>query len=418
MVGYSTMKEVAIWAQLSGPGEVSVEYWTASEEKRVRSAPVNTRRRNGYTALITVEDLEPGTSYRYQLVLDGSPVPAIHSQRFVTQPLWQWRHDAPDFHFALGSCAFINESVYDRPGKPYGGNYEIFEQILAKQPGFMLWMGDNVYLREADWNSRSGIYRRYAHTRKTPELQGLLASVHHYAIWDDHDYGPDNSNRSFWNKDITLDAFTDFWANPNYNATGKGGLTGTFQWHDAQFFLLDNRWFRSANGRRTGEPQVFGHAQIEWLLDAMTSSKATFKFVVSPGVFLSDVKTGENHILLAPKERRRLIDGITKERIPGVVFLSGDIHRSQLTRLDRRGSYPLYEWSVSPLTAGTYTPRNERPGNRVKGSLFGERNFGVTRVTGPAQDRALVLELYDVEGERRWQTRFTAAELGYSSADR
>ena len=35
--------------------------------------------------------------------------------------------DPPDLKIALGSCAFINEEKYDRPGDPYGGNYEIFE---------------------------------------------------------------------------------------------------------------------------------------------------------------------------------------------------------------------------------------------------------------------------------------------------
>ena len=79
----------------------------------------------------------------------------------------------------------------------------------------MIWLGDNVYFREPD-DSRTGVYHRYSHDRSLPELQPLLGSVHHYAIWDDHDYGPNNSDRSFIYKNITLQAFKDFWANPTY----------------------------------------------------------------------------------------------------------------------------------------------------------------------------------------------------------
>ena len=73
--------------------------------------------------------------------------------------------DAPDFDFVAGSCFYINEEAYDRPGKPYGGDYQILDAIYRDKPDFMVWLGDNTYLREADWDSKSGIYHRYSHTR-------------------------------------------------------------------------------------------------------------------------------------------------------------------------------------------------------------------------------------------------------------
>jgi alkaline phosphatase D len=115
---------------------------------------------------------------------------------------------------AVGSCAYIGEAQYDRPGDPYGGDYQIFTNIHQDQPALMLWLGDNTYLREVDWHSRSGIQHRFTHTRSLSEMQPLLASTHHYAIWDDHDYGPNNSDRSFIFKDIVTDIFCDFWGNP------------------------------------------------------------------------------------------------------------------------------------------------------------------------------------------------------------
>ena len=72
--------------------------------------------------------------------------------------------DPPAFSFVTGSCAFINEAKYDRPGKPYGGGYEIFESMAADDPDMMLWLGDNIYLREVDFQS----YRDFSTGTATP----------------------------------------------------------------------------------------------------------------------------------------------------------------------------------------------------------------------------------------------------------
>ena len=77
---------------------------------------------------------------------------------------------SPDFRLATGSCTYINEPELDRPGKPYGGDYQIFDAMVAQKPDLMVWLGDNAYLREADWSTRTGIYHRYSHTRSAPEL--------------------------------------------------------------------------------------------------------------------------------------------------------------------------------------------------------------------------------------------------------
>ena len=192
-----------------------------------------------------------------------------YSLEFQTQVLWQWRTDPPPFRFATGSGAYINETIYDRPGKPFGGEYEIYTRIYEQNPDFMLWLGDNFYLREVDWNSRTGILKRLTHGRATKEFQPLLGSVHNYAIWDDHDFGPNNSDRGFWNKETTLEAFKLFWPNPSYGINGKPGTTTFFEWADVDFFLLDNRYYRTPNSRKHAYREMLGEDQLEWLEDCM-----------------------------------------------------------------------------------------------------------------------------------------------------
>lgn len=412
MPGHSAMRAVKVWLQTDAPAEVALEYWPSGDRQALRTTSARaTRPEHAHTLTVQVADLEPGVEYQYRVILDGEPQSVAHPLRFKTQPLWQWREDAPDFSFALGSCAYINEAVYDRPGKPYGSGYQIFDAIADSKPDFMLWVGDNVYYREADWDSPASMYERFSHTRQLPELQRLLTSTHHYATWDDHDYGPDNADGAYPLKDQALEVFNNFWPNPDFSGTEPAGVSNYFEWHDAAFFLLDNRFFRSANHRTTGKHALLGERQINWLIDSLRSSSAAFKFVVIGGQVINGAEVHENYINLAPGERRYLLDRIDAEDIPGVVFLSGDRHHSVLMKKTSNVDYPLYDWTVSPLTAGAGSPGKGEDLYRVEGSVYTERNFGIAEITGPKGDRRLTLKLHDSDGEFVWSHKIHQRDL-------
>lgn len=365
MVGYSSTREVQLWVQTSQPAEVRFRYWPtdkAGEDQGIeKSTTVQTDALRAFTAHITLRQLEPSTEFSYELFINNKKVGRPYPLRFQTLPAWEHREDPPEFTFALGSCAHINDAPYDRKGKPYGRNYEIFTSIHEARPDFMLWLGDNVYLRPGDIHSLSGIHHRYTHHRSTPELQALLGSTHHYAIWDDHDYGPNDSERSFHNKALSYQAFQDFWANPNTNLTGEGGLTSTFVWGDVQFFLLDNRWFRTPQHSLFEEEQIIGEDQLQWLIESLQYSKANFKIIAIGGQLINPTPVYENHAVFA-EERARIIDLLDVAKAEGVLFLSGDRHHTILSKLERPDSYPLYDLTCSPLTSKAYSPKeNENP---------------------------------------------------------
>ncbi|MGB3181539.1 MAG: alkaline phosphatase D family protein [Cyclobacteriaceae bacterium] len=402
MAGYSSMQEVGLWVQTTGTAEVSIRYWPKGSPHKVYTTnTICTDSQHAFTAHLVADSLQPGQTYLYRLYINKELVERPYELSFQSQPIWKWRTDAPDFSFALGSCMYINEPAYDRPGKPYGRGYDIFNSILDRDPDFMLWLGDNVYLREADWNSRSGILGRYTHDRATAELQPLLGSVHHFAIWDDHDYGPNNSDRSFWNKDITAEAFRLFWRNPNYGLSGEEDVTGTFLWHDVQFFLMDDRWFRAPNALKDDAKPLLGSAQLQWLKDALLFSDASFKIIAIGSQVLSTEAEGENYMVY-PEEREELISFIQKHNIPGVLFLSGDRHFTELS-VHTGGGYPLYDLTVSPLTSGVHPPDGESNVLRVPETLVTEQNFAVANVTGAKENRKLTLSVFDDKGKVLWE---------------
>lgn len=410
MVGYSEMREVLLWAQTSREAKVKFVYWDqAQPAKRFRTEEVPTQKSSAFVARLVADQVLPGKKYGYELHINGKKVARPYPLVFQTQTLWQWRTDPPAFRFALGSCAYVNEAEFDRPGVPYGSHYEIFTSIHRQKPDFMVWLGDNTYTRETDWNTRTGILHRYTHTRSLPELQPLLASAHHYATWDDHDYGPDNSDRSFWLKSVSQEAFKLFWGNPNY--VFSEGITGTFQWADVQFFLLDDRFFRSPNDNTVADRTMLGQRQFLWLIDALIFSKATFKLVVIGGQVLNPAKITENFSTY-PEEREKLIRTLTDAKVPGVIFLDGDRHHTVLSKLDRADTYPLYDLTVSPLTAGVGKPfANENNTLMVPGTVVTQHNFALAEVSGPLKDRVLKVSIMDTEGKVLWSREIKASEL-------
>jgi alkaline phosphatase D len=413
MVGYSAMREAALWVQTKNSAKVKFVYWNLNDPKsKFSTKEILTEADKAFASLFRLEDLEPGQKYNYDLYINGRKITISSETRFQTQDLWQWRKDPPDFNFITGSCFYVNEPQYDRPGKPYGSDFEILNSIYDKHADFMLWLGDNLYLREADWDSRSGILKRYSHTRAYPGLQPLLTSMHHYAIWDDHDFGPNDSDRGYFFKDKTLEAFKLFWANPSYGINGRPGITTTFQWSDIDFFLMDDRYYRTPNDRKTGEPAMFGEEQIQWLLDNLVKSNAPFKIIATGGQVLNTVEKNYLEIYNRfPEEKARLLSLIEKEKISGVMFLTGDRHHSELTKLVRDGNYPLYDFTISSFTAGVSPGKDEANTLRVPGTISDEHNFALFNVSGKLKNRILKCTVYNKDGRELWNYSINENEL-------
>ena len=414
MVGYSTMQEVLLWVQTEERANVHFEYYEIDNPKvKFSTDKIETEKKNGYVAKLIADQVIPGKKYKYEVYINNYKIERNYAMEFQTQELWKWRTDPPDVKFVIGSCSYINEPKFDRPGKPYGSNFEIFNSINKKKPDFMLWLGDNTYLREPDWNSRTGFIKRYSHTRAFPELQPLLASTHHYATWDDHDYGPNNSDGSFWLKETASEIFKLFWGNPNYDVTGKGGITGFFQWSDLDFFLLDNRYHRTANNNLAGNRQMLGKDQIDWLINALSFSQASFKFVAVGGQVISNGVVYENYATY-PDERKYLLDKIREAKIEGVIFLDGDRHHTILSKMqETKNVYPLYDLTCSSLTAGVNNDNEPYNSFKLEETFVNVNNFGMLNVTGPTNDRELTIQIFDKDGKELWIKSIKANDLKY-----
>ncbi|MGB0371896.1 MAG: alkaline phosphatase D family protein [Opitutales bacterium] len=450
--GASTMHDILIWVQTDASAEVWIEYKSTDDESEqtYRSDSYTTKREKGFAEeILLIEGLVPGGKYSFSVFVDGEKqsVPFRDGYKqsgeipmtFQVKPNWRFqptedggRHSFFDFRLAMGSCAYINEPGTDRAtGKPYGGDYRIFESIYEKDPDLMLWLGDNVYYREYDFESRNGMIHRWTHDRQTPEIRALFANSIHLATWDDHDYGPNDIGASFTLKDTAKEIFDLMWPNPSSGTREIPGIFTFYNWGDVNIFMLDNRFYLST---APGDPEAFGkeksmlgRKQVDWLVDHLiwaqsqmwTDSKsypARFNLICTGNQVLNN--SGNSHGYRAfKKEWQYLIDRIVHEKIAGVVFLSGDVHFGEVNRLDYIGggmpgtpgkagipdrSHTLLEVTSSPLTAGSWAGHKE---NDARYDIFdgepdraGQRNFVTLDFKGPSKERVMEIRYWDSDG--------------------
>ncbi len=391
ILGAQTTTSAKVWTMVRDCRQVALHAGTQVYEIATAGKP---HWKGHVPVTFAVTGIPAGATVEAQLYLDGQPAGQpfqIATTPVTLQPAWS---------FLLGSCALYGVGL---SGMIKPGRYtKIFDEMRANPSDFMLWLGDNVYLLNGEWNDPVRMYEKYTKVRLDPATNAFLASRPQYAILDDHDYGPNNAEGDFPNKGTTLGCFRDFWPNPYF---GQGEGTGSyydFQYQDGAFFMLDDRWYRNS----IGNAQVIGPQQMQWLQQRLKASTATFKFIALGSQVLSEVNAHETWSRFP--ERQQLFDFIKAQRITGVIFLSGDRHFTELCRLEQAGLYPLYDFTSSPISS-ILRKQVDRPKDpeydhalRVPETKVVAHNFGKVTIEGPLGQRLCKLQTFDDYGRLLW----------------
>jgi len=281
----------------------------------------------------TLEGLSPNTEYRYQVSIDGKSDPDWKGS-FKTAAV---EGKSTSFRMAITSCMKI--------GRPQGS----WNLLLAEQPDFHLTVGDTHY---ADTTDPTVQLKHHVTYRRVKEFANVLRQVPTYAIWDDHDYGPNNSDGTAKGKEFSLAGWKQAWPNPVSGTTDTPGAFFKFSRGDVDFFVVDGRYYRDPNELPDDDnKRKLGDAQFEWLLSGLKKSKAQFKVIASGSVLHHSKVDGWRIFTFS---RHRLFDAIKKHKISGVMYVGGDMHKSlvwQHHESDRVG-YPMIEIMSSGITNG------------------------------------------------------------------
>ncbi len=386
LLGCVTGRSVKIWLRTAQPAEVRVSYEKVDKNPAAagETSPVLTRKETDHTAVLSVDELQPQTTYRYWVTVNG--------QRAHVEP-FRFRTAAVKGVGSKFKIAFGGGAGYVPP------NERVWDTIAEQKPDVLLLLGDNVYSDDP----KTPQMQRYCYYRRQsrPEFQRLTANTPVYSIWDDHDFGtndcwggPDIDDpkwkRPVWN------IFRNNWNNPAYGG-GKQqpGCWYDFYIGDVHFIMLDGRYYRT--NPKSDAPSMLGPAQKKWLLQTVNKSTATFKVHASPVPWTFNAKGDSRDTWNGYRaERKEIFDFLTKNEIGGVILISADRHRSDLWKIDRPNDYALYEMNSSRLTNQHVHPTMEK-------ALFSyneKQSFGIVQFDTTADDPTVTYRIITIDGEQ------------------
>ncbi len=405
VVGSVTKNSARVWIAYRGKGQNMLILGDTAEKKVYYPTNVNYITNNKGDIALTMDftGLKPDRVYNILVSIDGWGANARYYFRTQADTT------VKDFNFLLGSCALMLPGV-GRTVFPGAATW-IFHRMKQKQSDFMVWLGDDVYYLGKDYKSYEGMFDLNIRLRKSfRKYRTFLASQPHYAIWDDHDYGPNDCGKEYSLKDSSLKVFKGMWPNTYPEGVQFNGNYFNFRYYDAEFFMTDDRYHRDVSGDTAGA--FLGETQMIWLKSKLMMSDASFKFIAIGSQVLNDNNFGESYSEY-PVERAELLDFISKNNIKGVIFLTGDKHYSELSKREWNG-YPFYDFTCSPLTTPPLPRRllgAYHNGNRVKHFDYGRRNFGRISFSGNTGNRNMKIEIIGRGGYKKREITLNQNEL-------
>jgi alkaline phosphatase D len=261
-----------------------------------------------------------------------------------------------------------------------------------------LWLGDNVYHDTLEPETMDAMWAKQLNI---PNLQSLLRTVPQLSIWDDHDFGLNDHDRTNPVKDAALASYKRNWANPSYGLADTPGVFYKFSYANVDFFMLDGRYYRDPNDQPDGPSKTFlGARQLQWLKDGLKQSRADFKILACGSGWTNAKGHGGDSWASAITERNALFDFIRDEKVEGVVLLSGDTHIGELNAIpwSEKGGYDLYDLVSSPLAnenSASFLER--RPERRIRQVYFSGTNFGMLSFDS-AVEPTLTFSLHNESG--------------------
>lgn len=291
-----------------------------------------------------------------------------------------------------------------------GRSQAFWDPILAHQPAYFIFGGDNIY---SDTYKMDLQRKKYQQLAAQEGFQKLKKQSVLFAVWDDHDYGLNDSGAEFREKEGSRTNFLEFWGVPKRSARWQ--RAGTYDDHiveiegyRVQFIMLDTRYFRSPlnklearaeGGGRYGQNNspdatILGGEQWTWL-EKQLRKPAEIRLIVSSIQVVPQDHNWECWYNF-PRERNRLFRLIKSTGANGVIFLTGDRHMAELSKHTQAGlGYPLYDLTSSGLNMGRggYWPE---PNRYRLGEQFFENNFGLVIIEWHKKDPVITLQVRDL----------------------
>ena len=219
-----THASVLLWIQAEAPGPVDV-VWRIEGESRERRITLDARAADDDVVIARLTGLTP--SRTADLSRSAATRDSARGRRPGAAALVTAERDAQDIAIAIGSCFYLPDA------NPHLGIAELrlaatksSTRSPRRSPTSWCGWATTCIQPQDDARSRVDGVSLPPPARRFVPLSTLLTATSHLAIWDDHDYGPNDADLSYVMKGEALTLFRRYWANPSYGLPGSPGIFG------------------------------------------------------------------------------------------------------------------------------------------------------------------------------------------------
>jgi alkaline phosphatase D len=283
---------------------------------------------------------------------------------------------------AFGSC--------NHQGLPQ----EMWLNMIDNKPDVFVFLGDNIY---GDCKTVDCLVKTYNQQLKKNYFLDFMEKVPVIGTWDDHEYGTNNSGIENPIKKESQRLFLDFIGEPaNSTRRTQEGVYTSYTFgkpgNQVKFILLDERYFRDKPG---AEAEMLGALQWQWFEKELNSSTAQINIIASGSQFLANRPTTDRWEQY-PKSQKKMYEIIKTSRKPGIMFLSGDIHCSEMSVNSSSDlNYPIYDFTSSGLTHSHLSPKIYKNSYKIQKAVC-SLNYGLITIkwTDPI---SIKVEMKDIQ---------------------
>lgn len=281
--------------------------------------------------------------------------------------------------------------------------------IDQHDPDLWIWLGDIIY---ADTEDMAKMKSLYDQQKTQKDYQTFRNKYPVIGIWDDHDYGENDGDKSYPKKAESQQLLLDFLDVPKTaDVRKRAGAYQSFTMgadnQKVKIILLDARYFRDnlkkdMTSRKRYVPnlkgEILGKAQWKWLETELTNSDAQIHLIASGIQMIPEEHRFEKWANF-PQERQRLFALLEKTKAAKTILLSGDRHIAELSKIElEKLDDPIFEITSSGLTHSYEAAGDEANKYRV-GALTGKKNFGLLLLDWSQQEPQINVEIRGVENE-------------------
>lgn len=351
--------------------------WHPDDIRRISSPP-----HPKVISKVFFSNLNPQDTY-YLHLMDRQSQTRLDLREFQTLDL-----NKPSLRFAFCSC--MNEA-HHAPA--------IWNNMVRNRPDVLFFIGDSVY---ADTGAGEGgatpshLWKRFCEARMTLEIYYSQRLVPIFATWDDHDFGRNDANSENYRyvRESQTNFLNFFAQDPSHcQILERGpGVSSALRLRNQLFILFDDRSFRLASGSKDRYAH-WGAEQEGWALERVRRHDGPTWLINGSQFFPSmpfKESLSQDHPVQLAGLRKEL-----RECASRVVFVSGDVHYSEISRLERELlGYETLELTSSSIHSTTLPGVPTLVPNGRRMASTGKRNYLMVEARAQGHSHAFKVTSY------------------------